>query len=94
MPAGSRKELHVEGFRTDSLDGDDFQFEYSTDGIVFTPIAMQSLPLADDDSDLVGSMPAGVTGDVTIRVVDTDRTPGNKDLDMVSIDDLFVRVAP
>jgi hypothetical protein len=94
VPAGIRKELHVEGFRSSSPDGDDFAFEYSTDGTNFAPLSLSSLPLADDDRDLVGAVPAGATGNVTIRVIDTDRTAGNRDLDTVSIDELFIRVVP
>jgi len=50
--------------------------------------------LADDDSDLLASLPASTVGSVTFRVVDTDRTPGNQDLDTVSIDELLVRSVP
>jgi len=84
----------VEGFRSVSTDGDDFRFEYSTDGVTFTPVALASLPSSDDDTDLVGALPADLTGTVTIRVVDTDRSAGNQTLDAVSIDELFVRAIP
>lgn len=94
VPAGSRTEFHVEAFRTQSTDGDDFRFEYSTDGSSFTPIALPPLPFVDDDTDRVADLPAGLTGTVTIRVVDTDRTPGNRTSDTVSIDELFIRVVP
>jgi hypothetical protein len=56
-------------------------------------LALASLPLADDDTDLVGLLP-GVSSSVTIRVIDTDRTGGNRDVDTVSIDELFVRAVP
>jgi len=91
---GSRTEFHVEGFRTSSPDGDDFVFEYSTDGVSWNLIGLPSLPLADADTDLVASIPPTLSGAVIFRVVDTDRTPGNQDLDMVSIDELFVRSIP
>ena len=92
---GSIVELHVEGFRTSSVDGDDFAFEYSTDGgTIWNAIAMASLPLADDDVDLTGTLPSSLSGTVLFRVVDTDRTPGNRALDTVSIDELFVRSVP
>ena len=92
--AGGVKQLHVEGFRSSSTDGDDFRFEYSTDGVSFTPVTLGSVPLADDDIDLVGLLPAGLSGTVTIRVVDTDRTAGHTMQDSVSIDEVFVRSAP
>jgi hypothetical protein len=95
VTAGTRIEFHVEGFRTDSPDGDTFRFEYSTDGgTEFTVILTGSLPFADDDIDLMASLPSGLSGSVIFRVVDTDRTPGNRDLDTVGVDELFVRSIP
>jgi hypothetical protein len=89
---GTRIEFHVEGFRTDSPDGDTFRFEYSTNGgTEFAVILTGSLPFADDDIDLMASLPSYLSGNVIFRVVDTDRTPGNRDLDTVSVDELFVR---
>ncbi len=59
LPVGSRVELHVEGFRTSSTDGDDFAFEYSTDaGGTWAPVSLGSLPFSDRDSDLQGRSPA------------------------------------
>ena len=36
-----------------------------------------ALPTGDDDIDLIGALPGSLGGDVTLRVIDTDRTPGN-----------------
>jgi hypothetical protein len=95
VPAAGRVELHVEGFRTANLEADDFQFAYSTDGgSVWNPIGLISLPTADNGIDLVGDLPASLSGPVLFRVVDTDRTAGNQVLDTVSIDELFVRTMP
>jgi hypothetical protein len=96
VSGGSRVEFHVEGFRTDSIDGDGFRFEYSTDGgTEFTAILLPGgLPYSDDDIDLVALLPDGLSGSVIIRVLDTDRTAGNKDLDTVSVDELFIRSVP
>ena len=93
VPSVTLKQLHVEGFRT-SLDGDDFRFEYSSDGTVFTPVAMASLPTTDEDRDLIAALPTGLAGIVTIRVVDTDRSPGQIGQDTVGIDEIFIRSAP
>jgi len=92
--AGSRIELHVEGFRTLGSDGDDFVFEYSTDGVNWIVISLPSLPFVDQNTDLAAPLPATLVGAVTFRVRDTDRTPGNQSLDTVSIDELFVRSVP
>jgi len=94
VSSGTWVEVHVEGFRSSSADGDDFAFQYSTDGVSWSPIPLPSLPLADDETDLVVSLPPTLSGAVTFRVVDTDRTPGNQGLDTVSIDELFVRSVP
>lgn len=94
-PAGARQELHVEGFRTSSSDGDDFAFELSIDGgSIWTRLAVTSLPTADNDTDRVAVLPFPVSGDVRIRVIDTNRAEGGQFLDRVSIDDLFLRVIP
>jgi len=90
---GSRIEFHVEGFRTSSADGDDFIFEY-WDGGSWVAVAMSSLPFADADTDLIGLLPSTISGPLLVRVVDTNRDPGNQDLDTVSIDELFVRSIP
>ena len=91
---GSAKELHVEAWRSQNPVGDEFRFEYSTDGVVFTPVALGSLPTSDDDIDLVGALPGGIEGAVTIRVVDTNRSPGEQVLDVVYVDEMFVRSVP
>jgi hypothetical protein len=95
VATGSVIELHVEGFKSASPDGDDFDFEYSDDGgTSWWPVSMAALPTTDDDTDLVGSLPSSLSGSVLVRVVDTDRTPGHRDLDTVWIDELFVRTVP
>jgi len=95
VPAGSRIEFHVEGFRTGSSDGDDFAFEYSTDGgATWSPITVVSLPTSDNDTDLQGLLPNSVSGSVLVRVVDTARGPGGLSLDTVSVDEMFVRSVP
>lgn len=92
---GRRLELHVEGFRTTSSDGDAFAFEYSEDGgASWNPIGLAGLPISDDDTDLVGPLPASLSGPIIIRVVDSLRDPGGLFLDTVSIDELFVRTVP
>jgi hypothetical protein len=92
--AGTVKQLHVEGFKSSSTDGDDFKFEYSTNGgTSFTPVSL-SLPFADDGIDRVANLPGTVTGNVIVRVVDTDRTAGHQTLDTVTIDELWIRAAP
>lgn len=91
---GSRIELHVEGFRSQSSDGDNFRFEWSTDGVTFTATGLPDLPYADNDTDLTAVLPSNLSGPVTIRVVDTNRAAGGQFLDTVSVDELYVRTIP
>jgi len=93
VPAGSRIELHVEGFRTTSPDGDEFEFFYSIGG-AWLPLGVAPLPTADDDIDLVIPLGSSVAGTVTIRVDDTGRTAPATDVDTVSFDRLFIRSVP
>ena len=94
VTAGSRVELHVEGNRTASSDGDNFRFEWSTDGTNFTAASLPDLPTADNNSDVQALLPSNLSGPVTIRVVDTNHAAGGQFLDTVSIDELFVRTVP
>jgi subtilisin family serine protease len=95
VTAGGTHELHVEGFRTDSTDGDDFAFEYSEDGGgSWLPVSLASLPLGDNAIDLVGALPLTVSGTVIVRVRDTNRDAEAVDVDSVAIDELFVRTVP
>ena len=51
-------------------------------------------PTADDDGVQTYPFAEDVSGTLYVRVRDTDRTPGNRDLDTVSIDQLFLRAIP
>jgi hypothetical protein len=95
VPAASSAELRVEAFRTVSPDGDDFAFEVSTDGgSTWLPVAVPSLPYADNGIDLGEPLAGTVAGSVLVRVVDTDHSSGNGDADTITIDELFLRVFP
>jgi hypothetical protein len=89
---GDLIELLVQGERSQPTDGDDMRFEWSTNGTTFTPVSMGSLPFNVAVSTLiVGPLPPTLSGPVTIRVVDTVRTPGSDAFDWVFIDWLAVR---
>jgi PKD repeat protein len=74
-------------FSTEGLDGDDFQFEYSTDDSNYeylmdvskTDIGVRTAPL-----------PGYLSGRVYIRVVDTGHSPGDQTLDSVFVDYLSI----
>ena len=71
-----------------SLDGDTFRFEYDAgSGWVEAFTITRSTPTGYVSAPL----PPGTSGLIVIRVVDTDRTPGNTGLDWVFVDHLLVR---
>ncbi|UCF67787.1 MAG: hypothetical protein JSV80_00355 [Acidobacteriota bacterium] len=94
LTSGRRVEFHVEGFRTESSDGDDFRFEYSLDGLFWMPIDLVSLPHTDNGVDLIAQLPETLSGLVLIRVVDTERGAGNTDIDTIYVDEMFIRIIP
>ena len=72
-----------------SRDGDSFLFAYSTDnGSTYTPLLVVPSGAGGTFSTL---LPAGTSGSVLVRVVDTDRTAGNRALDSLSVDHLSIR---
>jgi hypothetical protein len=64
------------------------------DGVTFTASPISDLPFADGNADLAGVLPAGLSGNVTVRVVDTNRNAGGQFLDTVSIDEIWIRIVP
>jgi hypothetical protein len=71
-----------------SADGDRFTFAYSTDGITFNDMF-----IVDSSTNGYQSyvLPPSIQGDLLIRVTDDDRGPGNRSLDTLSVDHLYVR---
>lgn len=96
VPAGRLVELHVEGYRQNTLEAESFLFEYSTDdGATWIPLPAATITsTSDDDVDRVAAFSEPASGPVLIRVVDSDRTPGNGFFDSVFVDDFFVRSIP
>lgn len=80
--------FHVEAYRSANLDRDDFRFDYSTDGVKWTPMLTVSKS-ADDNSEQTYTMHSGTQGTIYVRVVDTSRSKNKKSLDSVFIDRLY-----
>lgn len=91
VPSTGNRVFSVEAHHTANSEGDDFQFSYSTDGISFDDM-MQVNKLSDDDQVQSFLLPDGVGGTVYVRVLDTDRSVGNRDTDSLFIDELFILV--
>lgn len=95
VPAGSSRTLRVEGYRSPYTGYDEFIFEYSTNGgQTFTGVGLSISLTSDPDSDNAQNLPAAVTGNVIIRLVDTGHTVGETTSDTVWIDHLWIRVVP
>lgn len=93
---GSAFELHVAGGQSEGEEGDEFVFDYSTDGgATWRQVRDLELPSTFyPDQDFVAPLQHGLAGEMQIRVRDTDRTPGLASTEAVVIDELFVRSVP
>lgn len=81
--------FYVEAYHTANNEGDDFVFSYSTDGNTFTPM-LTVTKTSDDNTAQSFALPGGLSGNVIIRVTDTDQTPGNSATDTVYIDQMYI----
>jgi hypothetical protein len=89
---GDSVTFFVEAYQSASSDGDNFIFAYSTNDSSYTNMVTVT-KTADDNGYQSYVMPASLSGTVYIRVVDTDQTQGNRNLDTISIDHMFIRSA-
>lgn len=81
----------VEAHHSANSEGDDFEFDYWSGG-GFTPM-LTVIKTADDDTAQSFTLPAGLSGDLLIRVVDKDRTHQNTSLDWIAIDRMWIESA-
>jgi PKD repeat protein len=83
-----------EGHATIDDDGEDFVFEYSTDGEAFTPF-LSVRSTGTTGNQYVAEWPQSLSGEtVTLRVRDSDRTPGNDYSASLYIDRIYVSATP
>ena len=90
VTGGNSVTFYLEAYHSQSSDGDDFVFAYSTDDSTYTDMATVT-KTADDDTYQTYDLPGDLSGTVYIRVMDTDQSIGNKDIDTINIDHLFIR---
>jgi PKD repeat protein len=81
LPAGGSATFHLEAARGTNSDGDNFVFEYSTDGAIWNALATVSSATKQTFNISLGA----ISGAVTVRAYDSDRN-----WYMVSLDDLSV----
>jgi Putative metal-binding motif/Thrombospondin type 3 repeat len=84
VPAGHLSVVRVEAYQSSSNDGDNFAFDYSTDGTTYLPMLTVSKTI-DDNLAQSYVLPAGFSGPLTIRVRDTNRSSG-RNLDTLFVD--------
>ena len=90
VTGGTTVTFHVEAYHSSNSEGDDFTFAYSTtgpDGAYTNMVAVTKT--GDDDTTQAFVLPPGVSGQVHVRVVDTDRGQGNRNLDTIYIDEMY-----
>ncbi|MCD6415444.1 MAG: cadherin-like domain-containing protein, partial [Planctomycetes bacterium] len=89
VTGGDPVTFYVEAYHTANSENDDFVFAYSTDNVNYTDM-VTVVKTSDDDSYQNFSLPNGTSGAVYIRVVDTDQTKGNRSLDTVYVDHMYI----
>ncbi len=90
VEAGTTMTLFAQLQPSASTDGDAFAFAYSTDNVHYTPMFTTS---GADLMQYSANLPASINGTLYVRVTDTDRTAGNKALDSIAVDQLYVRTS-
>lgn len=80
--------FNLNAWSSGSAEGDEFVFSWSTDDTTYTDF----LPVVSTDPANVQTaiLPNTLNGTVYIRVRDTDRTAGNRSLDTVFIDNMYI----
>ncbi|MBT8062987.1 MAG: fibronectin type III domain-containing protein [Gammaproteobacteria bacterium] len=79
--------LYTNAWSSGSTDGDEFVFAWSSDNASFSDL----LTVSSTDPANVQSASVPASGTIYIRVRDTDRGQGNRELNTVFVDQLFIR---
>jgi M6 family metalloprotease-like protein len=91
VSAGNATTLMANAWKNaDSTDGDNFQFQYSTDGASYTNAFLVSSILNSNQQSFV--LPNTLSGTVYVRVIDTNDVQGNSAVDTLSVDYLVIHV--
>jgi len=90
IAGGDSVTFFIEAYKSVSVDDDDFVFAYSTDNSSYVNM-LTVTRTADDDTQQSYVMPATTQGTVYIRVIDTNRSQGNRSQDTIFIDQMYIR---
>jgi len=89
VTGGDKVIFYVEAYHSPNMEGDDFIFAYSEDGSTYADMTLVS-KTTDDNVCYTFELPSDLTGTVYIRVLDTDQTIGNRSLDTIYIDYMYI----
>lgn len=89
VTGGDTVTFFVEAYHTANTENDDFVLAYSTDDSIYTDIVTVT-KIADDNTYQSYALPSAISGIVYIRVVDTDQTAGNRTLDTIYVDHMYI----
>jgi len=81
--------FYIEAHHTANDESDNFIFAYSTDDSTYTDM-LTVVKTADDDNYQMYILPSTLSGTIYIRVLDTDQTSGNRGLDTIYIDHMYI----
>ncbi|MBC2705351.1 S8 family serine peptidase [Desulfobacula sp.] len=89
VDTGNSVTFYLEAYRSDNEDGDDFVFEYSTDGSTY-----YDLFTVNDEVEKIyfAQLPSSLSGMVYVRVTDSNSSWGNNSLDTIHIDEMYFEV--
>jgi len=89
VPGATSVTFFANAWSSGSTDQDSFVFSYSTNNVNY--VNMFNVSNTSDAGFQSYVLPASTQGTLYIRVIDSNRTGGNRNLDTVFVDQLFVR---
>jgi PKD repeat protein len=89
VQTGNSVTLSINAWQSNSADGDNFVFAYSTDGGTSYSDVL-TISNTTDNGVVSVVLPPETLGNVLVRVRDTDRNKGNRALDTVFVDELSI----
>ena len=86
VTGGTAVTFYLEAYRPTNSDGDNFVFEYSTDGATYLSLATVA---STTEQVYSVSLPASTSGTIYVRVKDTNRVWDALSLDTVYVDEMY-----
>ncbi|HMA77282.1 MAG TPA: PKD domain-containing protein [Candidatus Krumholzibacteriaceae bacterium] len=90
VASGTNPTFYLEAYRPSSSDGDDFSFEYTTNGTDYYSLVTVA---SSTEQVYSATLPDGTSGSLTVRVTDTQRNWGGTSNDDIVIDEMYIEVA-